>query len=399
MAVTNNMFNRLDDLLARDVVPQWFEGVAVIQLVCRQLRTQEPETFGFPAPADILIAPGGSVTIAGRSEGNPVEAAAHVLGLMLGDDVPVRLRLAVSQATATKSAYASLTEFSEALAYFERPNPELIVEAFRQRAIAAAPRDITPAVRIDAPQVIHKHSAPVPAAPARRISRLAVIAATFSALACASVWLIGHPLTNVLSPKIVMAEAAESAAPSSHPGAKATAVRVPQRESVSVTAPTARPAEPTGSARKFVVAPTQELQVSVTKSSYEYPELSLLKPISVFPVTTEVGLAVSEPGFAAHPEEASDRIYSRADPEVTLPLNVYPRFPNEAPNAPAAGRTIVELTIAADGLVERVRMLTVPRNIHEWMLLSAAKAWRFEPARIDGRAVRFRHTMALVTMP
>jgi outer membrane biosynthesis protein TonB len=59
----------------------------------------------------------------------------------------------------------------------------------------------------------------------------------------------------------------------------------------------------------------------------------------------------------------------------------------------------VELTIAADGLVERVRMLTVPRNIHEWMLLSAAKAWRFEPARIDGRAVRFRHTMALVTMP
>ena len=37
MAVTN-MFNRLDDLLARDVVPQWFEGVAVIQLVCRQLR-------------------------------------------------------------------------------------------------------------------------------------------------------------------------------------------------------------------------------------------------------------------------------------------------------------------------------------------------------------------------
>lgn len=125
----------------------------------------------------------------------------------------------------------------------------------------------------------------------------------------------------------------------------------------------------------------------------------MLKPVSVFPATTEVRLAVSEPGIAAHPEEASDRIYSRADSQVTPPLNVYPRLPNEPPDAPAASRTILELTIATNGLVERVKMLTAPRNIHEWMLLSAAKAWRFEPARIDGRAVRFRHTMVLVAMP
>ena len=41
--VSNIMQNqfRLDDLLARDVVPQWFEGVAVVQLVCRQLRGKE----------------------------------------------------------------------------------------------------------------------------------------------------------------------------------------------------------------------------------------------------------------------------------------------------------------------------------------------------------------------
>ncbi len=56
------MQNRLDDLLARDVVPQWFEGIAVVQLVCRQLRTQGLETSSFPGAADILIAPGGSVT-------------------------------------------------------------------------------------------------------------------------------------------------------------------------------------------------------------------------------------------------------------------------------------------------------------------------------------------------
>ena len=63
---------------------------------------------------------------------------------MLGNDVPVRLRLSISQATATDSGFANLTEFSEALAYFERPNPESIVEAFRQRAMTATRREITP---------------------------------------------------------------------------------------------------------------------------------------------------------------------------------------------------------------------------------------------------------------
>src|SRR5215510_9980075 len=106
---------RLQDLLARDVVAQWFEGVAVVQLICRQLRASGRETEGFPHPEDILIAPGGSVAVAGGSDGSPVEAAAHVLALMLGAGVPVRSRLAVTQATATDGGFATLTEFSEAL--------------------------------------------------------------------------------------------------------------------------------------------------------------------------------------------------------------------------------------------------------------------------------------------
>jgi len=60
---------------------------------------------------------------------------------------------------------------------------------------------------------------------------------------------------------------------------------------------------------------------------------------------------------------------------------------------------MVELTITEDGLVERVRMLTAPRNIHEFMILSAAKAWRFLSARIGDRPVRFRHTIMLTAKP
>ena len=80
---------------------------------------------------------------------------------------------------------------------------------------------------------------------------------------------------------------------------------------------------------------------------------------------------------------------------MTPPLNVYPKFPTQSPSSDVNSRTVLELTIAKDGVVEHVKMLTIPRNIHEFMLLSAAKAWRFEPARIGGRAVRFRHTVAL----
>jgi hypothetical protein len=53
--------------------------------------------------------------------------------------------------------------------------------------------------------------------------------------------------------------------------------------------------------------------------------------------------------------------------------------------------------IAPDGLVERVYLRTTPRDIHEFMLLSAAKAWRFEPALRDGRPVRFLHSVALTS--
>jgi hypothetical protein len=45
-----------------------------------------------------------------------------------------------------------------------------------------------------------------------------------------------------------------------------------------------------------------------------------------------------------------------------------------------------------------VRRRTPPRNIHEFMLVSAAKAWRFDPATLNGWPVRFLHDVA-ITFP
>ena len=66
----------------------------------------------------------------------------QLLQAMLTDaEVPVQLRLIVSQATAPIPSYASLAEFDQALAYFERPDRAGLLKALFARAQAAGPRD------------------------------------------------------------------------------------------------------------------------------------------------------------------------------------------------------------------------------------------------------------------
>jgi hypothetical protein len=387
---------RLDDLLARDVAARWFEGVAVVQTVCRQLLAGGSRGFGFPRSSDIFIGPGGSIAIEGTSDGNPVQAAAHVLALMLSDDVPVRLRLAVTQATADESVYASLMEFSEVLAYFERPDPELIVDGFRQRAMLAAPREVASPRRIDVNPVVQHSPAPPPAAAARQVNRVPVIAVTFAAVVCTSVWLVGNR-TGQLSAEL-NTSSENGGSPSSATTTRRQEMRaakssvaklvkkahsqlrgVPPTRSISASNTDARAAAPTVSASTLYYSYGESLPVPVPERSLAP---GILTPLVTYSPVFEEG-----------------RIYSTADAQVTLPRNVYPKLPPEPPGLDRTTRTVVELTIDTDGLVERVRLLSPPRDVHEFMLLSAAKAWRFDPATLGGRPVRFRHTLVISAMP
>jgi hypothetical protein len=390
--------SRLDDLLARDVVPQWFEGVAIVQSVCRQLQAEGRQS-DFPLAEKILIAPGGSITTAGGSDGRPVQAAAHVLGLMLGNDIPVRLRLAVSQATATDGGFVSLLEFSEALAYFERPNPESIIEAFRQRALMARPRETAPSLRVDAAPAVEKQTGLTPPPARRRVGRLPVAVGTLSVFAGTLMWAIGHRLPDLLTPKMSTAESSTLEASTVPPNTKRAlaSTSTPPHNHVDAvqTAPRVPPPE---SAARSTVGALPALEVVATTLSYHYPTILPSEPVIEIEPRTPLGVvAVADVKTGAL--ETSDRVYSQADPQVTLPLSVYPKFPHDSRAASPSAGTTLELTIAANGLVERVRMLTTPRNIHEFMLLSAAKAWRFEPARIDGRPVRFRQLLTLTAIP
>ena len=132
---------RLDDILDRDFGIQWFEGIALVQAVCEQVLAHG-RADAFPSAADIAVEADGSIAVLGHSGGPTVASAGRLLAGMIGDDVPVRLRLAINEATATESPYRHLAAFSEALAYFERPERRALIAAVYARATAAPSRRV-----------------------------------------------------------------------------------------------------------------------------------------------------------------------------------------------------------------------------------------------------------------
>ena len=85
------------------------------------------------------------------------------------------------------------------------------------------------------------------------------------------------------------------------------------------------------------------------------------------------------------------RIYTLEDDEVTPPV----ALGRQLPAAPPVGvrKQLVghlEMLINREGEVEALKLHTPLNRFHERMIVSAAKAWRYQPARRNGKPVRFR---------
>jgi hypothetical protein len=165
----------------------------------------------------------------------------------------------------------------------------------------------------------------------------------------------------------------------------------------AIRVPSAQPHQPAKKVKERARAekPTPPAK---TDADSRLPDRRDAPQIMVFDEVLEV--FASEPG-----EEASDvtvgdtrgHVYSRADGLVSPPRPVRPQLPAEPPFDPAvAPPTELELVIGATGLVESAKLQTPPRNVNEFMLVSAAKAWIFQPAELDGRPVAYRHRVRLI---
>ena len=377
----------LEHILDRDISIQWFEGVAVVQAVCEHVLTHG-RADAFPSAADIAVEADGSIAVLGHSAGVSVVAAGHLLAGMAGDDVPVRLRLAINEATAAESPYRHLAAFSEALAYFERPGRRELIAAVYARAAAAPLRNIARPRQSPAPEIPKEQRQE--ARPPRRRRALALALLVAGAVVAAAFWLApNHPqMSAALATQM---SAALSTLVADAPSQKSLAPAGP------IHVPTAQPHHPT---KKVMVRAREERPTPSAKTGADsrLSDRRDAQPIIVVDEVVEV--FASESG-----EEASDlsvadtrrRVYSRDDGLVSPPRPVRPQLPPEPPFDPTvAPATELELVIGASGLVESAKLKTPPRNVTEFMLVSAAKAWIFQPAELDGHPVAYRHRVRLI---
>jgi hypothetical protein len=380
-------------LLSNATPIHWDEGVAVVEELLDLLSSSGRE-LPVPGVDEIQIHADGRVSIlhAGRGDRGPAAAARTLHALLSGNDVPVALRLFVSQATAPET-YGSLHEFAKGLAYYGKPGrTDLIQAVYRRYAATHDPRKDTPAKPAARP--VDPKPAPTlddvrrasAKAPRVRLPRWVVPAVLTVIVLGSGVWAISKIGFNVAS-----LTSSGGTQPGSAPVAEKPA---PAQASPS------RPAPPASSDRRIANASKDTTGVAVAPRQ-SFPTVrdvleaipSPAAPVVVADDASTPSAAIPPPAFAP-PLVAADpeRIYSGDDPDVRPPVMRYPQLPAPLVISPQQSDKVnrMEILVATDGSVERVRLVGVPARMPDMMLLSGAKLWRFAPALKDGEPVRYR---------
>jgi hypothetical protein len=399
---------RVSDILARGVRVNWDEAVALLQEV---LETVTAGDAPIPVFNDIVIDAAGTVSIQrGRGgERGPVAAGRALHALLATADVPVALRLFVTQAN-SPDTHSSLAAFANGLAYFGRPGrAELIAAIYKRYRSSAASIASTPSQSV-VPPIPSSARANESQEPRRTPARWLMPAAVGLLVASlfAVIWLgvFGGDGGRRAESAVTQAKAAgvtlltknsvASQTKATQQGPSAPKAEQEPGVTATRTRPAAAPAD--GRARRRVV------DDSSARSMLSVLNLSPISPAQA-PGTPQSAPVVPTPredvDARARVSEPKT-IYSSADWDVEPPVMRYPSLPPPvfvARNADPVVVNRMELVIAADGSVERVRLVNGPTRMPDMMLLSGAKLWKFTPATKDGHAVRYRTTVTWSGFP
>jgi outer membrane biosynthesis protein TonB len=172
------------------------------------------------------------------------------------------------------------------------------------------------------------------------------------------------------APATPAAEAGEGAAPKARPRAAAPVVagaaREPARpQAERVVLPMPAPVRPPPPGRFTNAGPVAEARVA----------------------TTNQGMATAA---TAEDESVVDGlVYSATDTNVKPPVLLSRSMPSR-PGEDFGDAGVFDLVVDAEGRVERVGLVSPGNRFQERMLIAAAKAWKFQPATLDGRPVKYR---------
>ena len=442
--------NSIGDLLALTPGPSWHECVAIIQEIAAHLEPDQP----LPSAEDLLLESDGTITFgfAGESSRPQVADLASLLNTLLEKtDAPKGLRDLAAESATDQPAHSTIASFTRALAFYERPNRASDLQAVAgrlegRRQTAQADRAIAEIrERIAGKSEDTERTLPAPAAVPSGIARPPVAAAPAAATPPAPnkpdrTRTIARARVLAISAAVILAAVAVSAMTVlrgwNHAGAsagnadartadqptsaadetsdKATDDPTTTEHAISTdrtgrsihhpigTSATAH--EKKSSPARRQPAWSGSSAASVANRLRRGPEAAYangIAPVSPLPSAPPPVLLAPNPAPPANRPATPARmsrttemlaldapLYTSADPEVTPPVWYRRQLPTEP--SPDSKTGYFEIVIDTKGDVESVRLISPTRRYEERMLTAAAKAWKFQPARLNGQPVKYR---------
>jgi hypothetical protein len=342
------------------------------------------------------------------------------LNALLLKEPPTQLRLLVSTAGPGSATYKSVGQFVEALKYFERPERREILSQIYRRAVETPTPTVASA---DTSSASEKSQEKRPMSARRRwaVAAIAVLAVGAGAVAVAEKsdpgMVTGHAASVQATAANWWATAMEATAEFRAAASEDFSTVVDRMDEIrtditedmgigDADADTSEDAAVVGASESMVGGGTERVRPDPSPAADTAPAAELESDNADADVVVPDVLSAEGPGPVAASEETTVRVSSRplvssaifdsGDSHVMPPTIVRLQLPTVADDSPWSERvSIVEAIVSASGQVEKVKLLSPYRGIHQAMILSAVKTWRFRPALKDGDAVRYRHLIPI----
>ena len=97
------------------------------------------------------------------------------------------------------------------------------------------------------------------------------------------------------------------------------------------------------------------------------------------------------PAAPAPPAADYDRVFDSTDEAVTPPVTIRQEMPRWVRGGiPLPGPGTIEVIISKTGAIERATIIQTMVTFYDRQVLDATKSWKYHPAQLDGRPVRFK---------
>lgn len=367
-------------LLQLRVPIAWQEAVEVTRLA-GIVAEGEMSTISL---AGCVLSDDGSVAL--TTPVGPHLSPMQLLGAMLdGQSAPPELATLVMLGDEAPSGFSTPSQERPkglSLEWFVRPNPEVEVARLAARGLAAEEAQSRAKSLSDLrAQVAEQPTTPPPAVkkPMPPWVEYAALGAA-ATLVVGGVWLAWSWWGSSVASTVTFAEVT-------------SAVRTAASAVVDRVAPANPPAAP------VVVSPPPPARAPAARASRS--NVGVTK--SAAPAALFARSVPSSPAHGADDADATrpyvteevvvypveSRVYSQEDPAVAPPALVFPKLPSQPKADSRPSDSYIEVVVDERGEVQRVRLRSTDASLNDRMLVSAVKAWRFEPAVKDGAPVKY----------